>query len=155
MATSSAAPRDPIEELLSEVRSLRAEIRHASDTSIRAQLLVGRLQLQEQRINTLVRQLGEADRQLSDNERARGAMSGPMAMFAEAQNQPSTTEREEFDQVFKPLKVQLEQMEKADRDIQAQRTYLTGLIAEEQARWATFNALLDELGKTVEGRPAR
>ena len=42
-----------MEELLAEVRSLRSEIRRASDTSIRAQLLVARLQVQEQRINTL------------------------------------------------------------------------------------------------------
>ena len=57
--------------------------------------------------------------------------------------------------VVGPLKAQLKLMEKADVDLQAQQTYLTGLIAEEQARWATFNAMLDELGKPLEVKPRR
>jgi len=92
--TPPSAPRGPMEELLAEVRSLRAEVRRAADTSIRAQLLVARLQLQEQRINSLTRQLVETQRQLSDNERARGAMAAPLAMFTRDDNQQSAEERE-------------------------------------------------------------
>ena len=52
--------------------------------------------------------------------------------------------------VIGPLKAQLKLMEKSEADLQAQQTYLTGLIAEEQSRWTTFNAMLDEMGKAVE-----
>lgn len=153
IGSSATAPRDPMQELLTEVRGLRAEIRRASDTSIRARLLVARLQVQEQRINTLGRQVTDVERQLSDNERARTALSAQLAVFAGERHQPSAAEREEFEQVFRPLKVQLEQMEKVEGELRLQQTYLTGLMADEQSRWTTFNALLDELGKTVEAGP--
>lgn len=153
--TSPTPSRSPLEDLLAEVRGLRAEIRHAADASFRAQLLVARLQLQEQRINTLARQLADVQRQQSDNEQARAAMAAPMAAFAGEQGTQSLAERKEFEQIFKPLKIQLEQLEKTDRELKVQQTYLTGQIAEEQARWTTFNALLDELGKAVDARTSR
>jgi chromosome segregation ATPase len=153
--TPPSAPSGPMEELLAEVRSLRAEVRRAADTSIRAQLLVARLQLQEQRINSLTRQLVETQRQLSDNERARGAMAAPLAMFTRDENQQSAEDREGFDVVLGPLKAQLQQLERSDRDLQSQQTQLTNLIAEEQSRWTMFNAMLDELSKPVEARPLR
>ena len=157
-AQTAAAPSpspDPMQELLTEIRGLRAEIRRASDASIRAQLLVARLQLQEQRINSLSRQLVDAQRQLSDNARGREAMAGPMAMFTKDQGTQSDEEKEGLEMVVGPLKAQLKLLEKADVDLQAQQNYLTGLIAEEQARWAAFNAMLDDLGKTVEVKPGR
>ena len=148
-------PRDAMQELLAEVRSLRAEIRRASETSIRAQLLVARLQVQEQRINTLGRQLADVERQLSDNERAKSALAGSLSMFEREDHKPSADEREGFELIFAPLKAQLALLEKTDQNLKTQQTYLTGLITDEQSRWTTFNALLDELGKTVEVKTTR
>jgi chromosome segregation ATPase len=153
---SSATPqRDSMQELLTEVRGLRAEIRHASDTSIRAQLLVARLQVQEQRINTLGRQLADVDRQLSDNERGRSALAGQLSMFEREENKPSGEEGEGFELILRPLKAQLALLEKTDQDLKSQQTHLRGLVTDEQSRWTTFNALLDELGKTVEVKTTR
>jgi chromosome segregation ATPase len=153
--TPASAPLASMEELLAEVRGLRAEVRRAAETSIRAQLLVARLQLQEQRITSLSRQLAETQRQLSDNERARSAMAAPLAMFTRDENQQSAAEREGLDHVLGPLKAQLQQLERSDRDLQSQQTQLTNLIADEQSRWTMFNAMLDELSKPVEVRPLR
>jgi len=44
-----------LDDLLAEVRELRAEIHQAAGASIRTQLLVARLQLQEQRLNAVFR----------------------------------------------------------------------------------------------------
>jgi chromosome segregation ATPase len=155
MGTSPSPSGDSMAQLVAEVRSLRAEIRHAADTSIRAQLLVGRLQLQEQRINSLTRQLADTQKQLGDNERGHAALAGQMTMFARDEDTQSVDERAGLELVIGPLKAQLKLMEKADRDLQAQQTYLTGLIAEEQSRWATFNAMLDELSKPVDLKTPR
>jgi len=155
IGSSSTVAGDPMQQLLAEVRGLRAEIRHASDTSIRAQLLVARLQVQEQRITTLGRQLADVDRQLSDNERGRSALAGQLSMFEREENKPSGDEGEGFELILRPLKAQLALLEKADRDLKSQQTYLSGLVTDEQSRWTTFNALLDELGKTVEVKTTR
>jgi len=51
--TQSGGTRSPFDELLTEVRALREDVNQAASASIRAQLIVARLQLQEQRINVL------------------------------------------------------------------------------------------------------
>jgi len=146
-----AAPRDAMADLLAEVRGLRAEMRAASDASFRAQLLVARLQLQEQRITALSRQLTDVQRQIGENERGRTPLATQVAMMS-GDDQASLKEREARELAVRPLKNILDQMEKADRDLKAQETYLTGVIAEEQARWADFNARLDQLATQIETR---
>jgi hypothetical protein len=151
-AAQGATPsRDPMLELLAEVKAMRAEMRAASEASVQAQLLVARLQLQEQRITTLSRQLNDVQRQLSDNERGRAPLAAQVAAMSGDASVPAS-EREEREQAVQPLKSILEQLEKGDRDLKAQETHLMGLIAEEQARWVSFNARLDELAKHIESR---
>src|SRR5688572_1086 len=56
--------------LLVEVRGLRAAIEQLASSNARIQLAIGRLQIQEQRVNTLLRQQIEVRQRLSDAERA-------------------------------------------------------------------------------------
>ena len=66
--SASNAAGDP---LLQEVRALRADVNHAASTGIRAQLLIARLQSQEQRINVLSGQLTDLRRQLTTQRSGR------------------------------------------------------------------------------------
>ena len=59
------AGTDGMDQLLSEVRGLRAELTQATGTSMRMQLLLARLSLQEQRITVLSRQSSELQQQLT------------------------------------------------------------------------------------------
>jgi TonB family protein len=54
------SPEPDVPELLVEVRALRAEVNRAAGASMRMQLLLARLTLQEQRITSLGRQTAEA-----------------------------------------------------------------------------------------------
>ena len=65
-APSRAATLD---DLLEELRAFRSELRDSSATSLRAQLLLARLQLQEQRVNTIWRQLSEVEDKLQVTEK--------------------------------------------------------------------------------------
>ena len=71
--TSPTAAPATMDDLLNELRALRTELRESSAASLRAQLLVARLQLQEQRINTVWRQLSEVEDNLQANEKNRAA----------------------------------------------------------------------------------
>jgi hypothetical protein len=53
LTTPTRADASSSDELLTEIRGLRADLQQAAKISIRAQLLVARLQLQEQRINVV------------------------------------------------------------------------------------------------------
>src|SRR5687767_5093891 len=71
--TPPAVTAATLDDVLDELRALRTELRESSAASLRAQLLVARLQLQEERINTVWRQLSEVDDQLAGNEQGRAA----------------------------------------------------------------------------------
>ena len=65
-AVSGQSQRPPatLEDLLTEMRGLRADLAQSSSGAIRAQLVVGRVQVQEQRIASLRRELNDIQFQL-------------------------------------------------------------------------------------------
>ena len=67
LSAQAARPPEPlaVNELLAEVRGLRAEINQAAGSSLRMQLLIGRLQLQEQRTFTVAKQLTDVQDRLA------------------------------------------------------------------------------------------
>ena len=150
--TPAAPNRDVMADVLAELRALRAELRQASEAGIKAQLLVGRLQLQEQRISGLSKQLAETQQQLSDNDKARGSLKAQVDLIDDNLGKSSSTEREEGEQALAPLKGILQQIEKRDQELRTKESYLTNLIADEQSRWASFNSMLDQLAATLGAR---
>jgi hypothetical protein len=54
-----------IDDLLSEIRGLRADIARSSNATTRTQMLVARMQVQEQRVNTTVRRIAEVQSELA------------------------------------------------------------------------------------------
>jgi hypothetical protein len=59
---------DVLTQLLTEVRGLRAAMEQMASAGPRVQLVLGRLQLQEQRVNTLVRRQESVRSTLSASE---------------------------------------------------------------------------------------
>src|SRR5688500_5266382 len=67
------APADDMKALVAEVRALRLAVERTSAHTGQAQLLLGRVQLQENRLATLGRQLLEARTRLLDAQAAQTA----------------------------------------------------------------------------------
>ena len=62
-----------LDEVVAELRGIRADLAETSSASVRAQLLLARLQLQEQRIYGLMRQIGDVQNQIAAaRQEARG-----------------------------------------------------------------------------------
>src|SRR4051812_19460902 len=74
-------PATPTDELLAEVRALRAEVNSAARSAMRGQLLGIRLQLQEQRIEGISRQLTEVQARRRANGQAHTALTAQLKMF--------------------------------------------------------------------------
>jgi hypothetical protein len=148
----TAPPEDPV---VAEIRALRADLNDRLEATMRAQLLIARLQVQEQRINTVVRQLHEVEAKLRDNaaskEQAEHGMKvlGAMGMKLDDNEQGTNI-------IFGPLKAGVERIEKTEAELKLQQTELTGMLGDEQARWVAFNAKLEELERLFDKpRPAR
>lgn len=153
-ARSTPPPAGPAtDELLAELRGLRAEINQAAGTSLRAQLLVARLQLQEQRIDTLARQLTDVQERLAGTERALAPMAAQLKTLEEPPSGVSPEQQRDMENVGRLLKGQFDQHRKAEQDLRAQEATLSGLLAEAQSRWADFNERLDELERMLPTRP--
>lgn len=146
-----------MEALLGEVRGLRAEVHQAAGASIRTQLLVARLSLQEQRINGVAKQL-------SDVQTQRAAIEGPTAQFdqrfqklEELLRSPSTPpeQHRQFEQEFESMKLARTDMRQRLQRLVNQESAFTSQLATEQSRWVEFNDRLDQIEREIAAAMAR
>jgi len=130
-----------LEDLVAEVRGLRADVKQASSDSLRAQLLTARLTSHEVRISTLGQQLADVRQQLAQSRLT-------LAPFADQLKQAQETNS----QILAPLRNTLEQVEKRDRVLHAQEAELTRLIEGEESRWEAFDSRVDEIERSLPPR---
>jgi hypothetical protein len=148
-------PATPADELLAEVRALRAELNNAARSGMRAQLLGMRLQLQEQRIGVLSRQLAEVQERLRANGQARATLASQLKMFPwfDPAEQGAKTrnkdEEEGFAMILAPFKAHVAELDQTDQRLKVEEADLQRLLAAEQSRWSAFNAQIEELERAA------
>ena len=149
-APSRAATLD---DLLEELRAFRSELRDSSATSLRGQLLLARLQLQEQRVNTIWRQLSEVEDKLQDTEKEGAAPEQVLKLMGV---QPGTDPPAHLAPIIEMFKTQMAATEKANTDLKQRQAELMQLMTNEQSRWTTLNAEIEALEKALTAvRPQR
>jgi hypothetical protein len=137
--------------LVVEIRGLRADLVQALGANIRAELLVGRLQLQEQRINVLSGQLADTRRALVDVEAGQVRPATEVKRLEEARRDgslPAGAERD-VEIMIPQLKAQLAQAQREEQRLRAQETDLAAQVDAESSRWSFFNERLDEIERTL------
>ena len=144
---SSRSTTPSADDLLAEVRGLRAEFNQAAGASVRTQLLVARLQLQEQRVNAVARQLADVQDRLAAVQQGQAATSERLAASEDGQQRLPPEDRS--DDQIRALKLQLEQVQKREQDLRAQEASLSARLAAEQATWTQFNTRLDALERSL------
>jgi hypothetical protein len=145
---------NPADALLAEVRALRNDLNQAAGTSIRTQLLVARLQLQEQRTNTVARQLSDVQAQISTTGIA--PMVSRLRQLETMLRGPlSEEERTSADQEMVELKVAMEDAQRRTDALAAQEASLSNAFGTEQARWLELSERLDQIERDIARRPER
>lgn len=151
-ARQSAAPHeDVLPALLTEVRGLRAAMEQMASAGPRVQLALGRVQLQEQRVNNLLRRVEDGRTHLAETQRKYDQMQqelrgiegmirdprpeGPPV--AELQNMQRGTEREV---ARLAADVQRLTAESAAMDVD---------LATEQGRWMDLNQRMEALEQSL------
>ena len=141
------------DDLLAEVRALRAEFNQAAGTNVRTQLLVARLQLQEQRVIGAARQLADVQERLASVAQAQAALVERLAGSEEGLRR--LPPEDQSDDQIRALKLQLEQSTKREQDLRAQEAASSSRLAAEQAKWTEFNTRLDALERALPGPSPR
>jgi predicted nucleic acid-binding Zn-ribbon protein len=149
-AGQSVTSNDP---LLAEVRALRAELNQAAGASIRTQLLVARLTLQEQRINTISKQLADVQTQRSANDGGVAQMSSRQKQIEDSlRGQIAGEIRQHLEGEVAGMKGPLAQMRQRSQELLAQESALSAQLAAEQSRWIDFNSRLDDIEREIRDR---
>ena len=142
-------PATPADELLAEVRALRADVNNAARSGMRAQLLGMRLQLQEQRIGLVSRQLAEVQERLRANGQAQTTLAAQLKMFPWADAPQEDQAAEVFTQILAPFKGHQAELERTDQRLKSEEADRQQLLAAEQSRWTGFNAQIEELERAT------
>ena len=139
--------------LLVEVRGLRAAMEQMASAGPRVQLALGRLQLQEQRVNNLLRRL----------ETTRGGLAGAHRREEEKSQQSwrisrkaSRTAEDADDRSRRAeLPIIKAMAARAATEVQRLQVEESGIVQElasEQGRWSDINRQMEELERTLTRR---
>ena len=147
VARQASAQPDVLNALLVEVRGLRAAMEHLAAAGPRVQLTMGRLQLQEQRINTLVRRLDEIRDRRNGVETAWASQKMELSALEDAVKRDGASR--EYDVQIKGVKMSLADSSAQMERLQNEENSLVQEIAAEQGRWSEINQRLEELDRAL------
>ena len=155
LTTPSKSDASSPEELLAEVRGLRADFRQVAKVSVQAQLLVARLQLQEQRINVVAGQLREVRQLVGIKESGQIPMKGQLKGLEDSIRSAnvSVEQQRDIETQIPMIKAQIAQMQKEAQELRVQETELSNQLTTEQGRWLDFNSRLDEMERLLPASP--
>jgi len=150
---AGAGSTDIMPALLEEVRGLRSAMEQMSSAGPRVQLALGRLQLQEQRINSAIKRADDARtrvaqlqrEQLEKQQRVRGLES-------ELKDRRSGADGPPVEQLAGMLEHEKQRLANHNAEVQrvaAEEAMSATEVATEQARWTEINQRLEELERLL------
>jgi chromosome segregation ATPase len=138
-----------LDDLLTEMRGLREDLRQTTGASMRMQLLTARLSLQEQRLAVLSNQRAEILTRLAGAVRERVEIQTRMKNIQGAMQDTSPQMRAQVEGALKADASRLSERLQAEEQLRAQETDINAMIASEQGRWQDFNGRLDDLERSL------
>jgi hypothetical protein len=153
---SGQSQRSPatMDDLLLEMRGLRADLAQSSSGSLRAQLVMGRAQVQEQRMAALRRELIDIQFQLrvATQQRER---TDALALDVEQgirSGNLGTDRIRQLERELADVKDRLVREQRLEQELRYKEGELATTLSTEQNRWSDFNSRLDELERALSHR---
>ncbi len=156
VASQQQRPSDSSEAavsaLVAEVRALRADLAESAQRSLRSQLLLGRLQMQEQRLTYLDRQRSEVTATLMQQTTVTAGIARQVRTMESCDGSQDYKLRRECELMTENFKRQLSGQQQMEQQLRARESELVSTVATEQALWSDFNTRLDELERVLTRR---
>jgi predicted nucleic acid-binding Zn-ribbon protein len=146
-----ATDQDVLPALLIEVRGLRAAMEQMASAGPQVQLALGRLQLQEQRVNNLLRRMESVQNEVAGALRESENTRQEFTKFENALKSAGIgpEEREHLENTLPFLKAVHGRALANVQRLQAEESGLTQELATEQGRWTDINQRLEELERAL------
>ena len=145
-------PDATLDELVVEVQAMRAEMNQAAAASIRAQLLVGRLQMEDQRIAGVVRELEAVEADLAANAQARAEAAARLKTLEEAVLAATNDVHDEAEKQLAAARTAAQQLDRRQQALKRRATALGKELQEDQARWHEINSRLENFEQSIQAR---
>jgi hypothetical protein len=158
VAAQGARPQEPdvLSALLTEVRGLRQAMEQMASAGPRVQLALGRLQLQEQRVNTMIRRLETIRADVAKAEKEQAQSQAQLAQFEGMFKQnaadvepgkpnPMAGMLDGFRQAVAGSQAEIQRLQEEEVQLQQQ-------IAAEQGRWSEINRAVEDLERVLQKR---
>jgi len=153
VALSGQAQRQPstLDDVVNELRALRADLRQTTRGSTQMQLLTARLTLQEQRLAVLSNQRQVVVSKLGEVTSARAEAEAQLKRFEslDSKSPEGQLPHEQLQPMLDQFKRVIATHREAEQQLRAQETQLSTEISNEQNRWFDFNNRLDELERSL------
>jgi hypothetical protein len=146
--SQTSSGTDVLPALLQEVKGLRAAMEQMATSNAHAQLLVGRLQLQENRMNSMIRRLDTVRDERAKAQATYDQINGSLKMLNAGQA-PSEMPESEREHLLGGLKTEVASAKSAVDRWTAEEAQLTSDLNAEQGRWVDINQRLDELERSL------
>jgi hypothetical protein len=140
---------DAVAALVAEVRALRNDLSQVANASVRSQLLVTRIQLQEQRLMHLDRQRADVAAKLGEAEKAQAMLESQIKQFEGPGPQVPAEQRRDMEGMVGMFKGQLQAAQATQATLRGEHDSLLNALSTEQSRWSDFNSRLDELERAL------
>jgi predicted nucleic acid-binding Zn-ribbon protein len=144
------ANQDTLGALLVEVRGLRSAMEQLASAGPRIQLAMGRLQLQEQRVNTLIRRADELRQAVAatqnDAVQIRQEITRTQEVVERGEN---AADRPHLEAQLGILKQTLARKNAEIQRLQGEEGEIAAQVSSEQARWVEINQRLEELDRAL------
>ncbi|HEY6508259.1 MAG TPA: hypothetical protein VIY56_09615 [Vicinamibacterales bacterium] len=145
-------PDATLDELVVEVQALRAEMNQAAAASIRAQLLVGRLQMEDQRISGVVRDIETVQADLAIAAQLRDDAAARIRTIEDTLASAGPDQREVVQNQLAAAKGAAQQAERRQQALERREGGLTKELQEDQARWRELNERLQNFEQSIPSR---
>jgi chromosome segregation ATPase len=140
VAAQTPKSEDVLPALLTEVKGLRAAIEQMTSSGTQAQLLLGRLQLQEARVTSMIRRLDTVRDSLASARREYDQINSTVRMLDNHQETPTGDT-----QIARGAAAAKSNVDR----LAAEEQQLVNDIASEQARWVDISQRLDALERQL------
>lgn len=150
---SGQGQRSPatLDDLLREVRALRADLNESLRSTTRSQLVMGRVQVQEQRISTLKGELFNTQMvlRMAAQERERTETTATNVEDAIRSGNLSTERARQLEKELADVKDRLLREQRTESELRYREAELVSTLAIDQNRWTKFNSRLDDLERAL------
>jgi hypothetical protein len=151
LAAQASQGQDILPALLVEVRGLRAAMEQMASSGPRVQLALGRLQLQEQRVNNLLRRIEATRGGLVAAQREDENARQRAAAMEDAIKSAALPEREraQIEEELPMIKIMSARAAAEVQRLQVEESGIVQELASEQGRWNDINQRMEELERAL------